>query len=124
MNIIIKESKRKEAIEACDKVINGIEDESISALSALLQCKKIARLVNDYEGMEWLGFEYGGYPIDRNGHILEKAYQVAAAHGRQFTEKDAEGEFHNYVFTELCSELWAFPTQRTSPVSKSITHVA
>ena len=54
------ETKRLQALEACDKVIDGIEDETISVTSALLQCMKIARLVNDAEGQEWLQYEYGG----------------------------------------------------------------
>ena len=55
--------KKTQALEACEKVINGIEDGTISISSALLLCKKIARLVNDQDGMEWLDFELGGYKI-------------------------------------------------------------
>ena len=54
-------SRRAQALEACEKVINGIEDGTITTSSALLQCMKIARLVNDFEAQEWLGYEYGGY---------------------------------------------------------------
>ena len=39
-------TKRLQALEACDKVISGIEDETITVSSALLQCMKIARLEN------------------------------------------------------------------------------
>lgn len=47
---------------ACDKVINGIEDNSIDVATAVLLCKKIARFVNDEEGQRWLEYEYSGYP--------------------------------------------------------------
>ena len=47
-------TKRLQALNACEKVINGIEDGQITTSSALLLCKKIARLVNDVEGQEWL----------------------------------------------------------------------
>lgn len=57
-------NKRNEALIACDKVINGIEDGIITVLSSLLLCKKIARLVNDQEGIEWLNCEYNGYPCN------------------------------------------------------------
>ena len=52
------------ALVACGKVINGIEDETISTSSALLQCSKIARLTNDEEAIIWFQYEYGGYVED------------------------------------------------------------
>ena len=41
--------KIEKALEACEKVLDGIEDGTISVSSALLQCLKIARLLNDEE---------------------------------------------------------------------------
>lgn len=98
-------TKRTQALEACDKVINGIEDGTISVSSSLLLCKKIARLVNDIEGQEWLGYEYGGYPDDGNNHILHRAWLIAAKHGRTYKEKDKNGRIQEYMFSELCGEL-------------------
>ena len=40
-------TKTEKALATCEKVLEGIEDESVSASSALLQCLKIARLIND-----------------------------------------------------------------------------
>lgn len=105
MNIIIKESKKKQAIQACDKVINGIEDGTFSVLSALLQCKKIARLVDDYDGMEWLGYEYGGYPKTDSGNVEAGASLIATYHGRSYKEKDSKGVLQSYIFLDLCSEI-------------------
>ena len=48
-------TKRLQALDACKKIINGIEDNTITTSSALLLCKKVARFVNDLEGQEWLG---------------------------------------------------------------------
>lgn len=99
--------KRKQALEACDKVINGIEDGTIPVSSSVLLCKKIARLVNDIDGQEWLNYEYGGYPRGKKGYILNDAWQIAANHGRSFKEKDNSGKQETYIFTELCGELEA-----------------
>ncbi len=96
-------SKREQALEACEKVINGIEDSTISVSSSLLLCKKIARLVNDTEGQEWLDYEYGGYPND-NG-IPAYAWNIGSRHGRKYSAKDKDGKSHEYMFTELCGEL-------------------
>jgi len=98
-------SKRAQALEACDKVINGIEDGTISVSSSLLLCKKIARLVNDLEGQEWLEYEYGGYPRDDNGYILHDAWQIGVNHGRSYQYVDKDGKRSTHIFTELCGEL-------------------
>lgn len=98
-------TKREQALEACDKVINGIEDGTISVSSSLLLCKKIARLVNDLDGQEWLNYEYGGYPS--NGDVIpQNAWNVGAQHGRKFCNKDT-GKKVDLIFLELCGELEA-----------------
>lgn len=94
-------TKRMQALDACEKVINGIEDGDISTSAALLLCKKIARLVNDIEGQEWLSYEYGGYPTDQEGFITTSAWKLAVNHGRSFLIKDNEQR----IFTDLAAEL-------------------
>ena len=102
-------TKRAQALEACDKVINGIEDETISVSSALLQCMKIARLVNDADGQEWLQYEYGGYPRTEDNHIVHSAWLVAVSHGRSYISDKQQ-----YIFTELASELEGIITSSMS----------
>ena len=94
-------TKRLQALNACEKVINGIEDGQITTSSALLLCKKIARLVNDVEGQEWLSYEYGGYPTTKNGYITDESWRLAVRHGRSFYNKEKELQ----IFTELAAEL-------------------
>lgn len=98
-------NKRHQALEACDKVINGIEDGTINVSSSLLLCKKIARLVNDFEGQEWLNYEYGGYP--NNNGIPQYAWNIGAKHGRMYRSKNKDGKNVEYIFTDLCGELEA-----------------
>ena len=92
--------KIEKALEACEKVLDGIEDGTISVSSALLQCLKIARLLNDEEAILWLQYEYGGYPKDKEGYILKGAWNVGYNKGRGY-QKDGE----KFIFTELAPEL-------------------
>jgi len=78
-----------------------MEDGEITTSSALLLCKKIARLVNDLEGQEWLSYEYGGYPTTKEGYITDESWGLAVRHGRSFYNKDKERR----IFTELAAEL-------------------
>ena len=94
--------KRQQALEACEKVINGIEDGAITVSSSLLLCKKIARLVNDTEGQEWLEYEYSGYPKTNDGYISPAGWRIGCKYGRRYvSDKDKK----DYIFTELSSEL-------------------
>lgn len=88
------------ALQACAKVVDGIEDETISTSSALLQCSKIARLTNDDNAIIWFQYEYGGYPRDMKGNILYDAWKIAYINGRGYIKN---GE--KLIFTELASEL-------------------
>lgn len=95
-------SKRVQALEACEKVINCIEDETVTIASALLQCLKIARLVNDTDAMEWLTYELGGYPRDKDGYLTSSAWNIAVQHGRSFVDKSDK---KTHVFSELAAEM-------------------
>ena len=95
-------TRRIQALEACKKVINGIEDGSVTISSALLQCMKIARLVNDADAMEWLNYELGGYPRDDEGYLTTAAWNIAVHHGRSCVDKKDK---KTYVFTDLAAEL-------------------
>ena len=57
-------TKTENALVACEKVLNGIEDNTITVTSALLLCLKIARLLNDTDAIMWLQYEYGGYILE------------------------------------------------------------
>lgn len=92
--------KIEKAIEACGKVLDGLECESMSISSAMLQCLRIARLTEDEDAILWLQYEYGGYPTVPTGGIEQGAWEIACQRGRQFI-KDKK----TYIFTELASEL-------------------
>lgn len=98
-------AKRIQALDACDKVVNGIEDGTLSISSSLLLCMKIARLVNDQDGLTWLEYEYGGYPRNNEGYIRHDAWLIGAKHARTYREKNKDGKTMEYIFTELCGEL-------------------
>ena len=93
-------TKTENALVACEKVLNGIEDNTITVTSALLLCLKIARLLNDTDAIMWLQYEYGGYPRNKNGYIQKEAWHIAWGKGRGYIEDGKE-----LVFSEIASEL-------------------
>lgn len=95
-------TRRAQALHACEKVINGIEDGTITVSSALLLCMKIARLVNDNEGQEWLSYEHGGYPITEDGHVTQRGWEIGVKYGRSYLDNKDK---NRYIFTDLAAEL-------------------
>lgn len=93
--------KNKQIIEACEKVMDGIEDDKITGSSALLLCQKIARLTNDSDAMIWLNYEAGGYKRTKDGKYIDSsAFKIACIHNRGYVENEKQ-----YIFTELISQL-------------------
>ena len=107
-----KLNKIEKALEACEKVIDGIEDSTITTESALLQCSKIARLTNDEENLIWLQYEYGGYPQNNDGRVISDAWNIAYKKGKL------------YIFTELASELEEKITAQQKAVGNFTTNGA
>lgn len=93
-------TKVEQALIVSEKVLDGIENENISTSSALLQCLRIARLLEDVDAIIWLQYEYGGYPRVDKGNIDKKAFAIACNNGRGYIEEEKE-----LVFLELASEL-------------------
>lgn len=93
-------NKIEKALITCEKVLDGIEDATITTSSALLQCLKIARLLNDQDAILWLQYEYGGYPKNKEGYVENEAWHIAYENGRGYLKEGKE-----YVFLELSSEL-------------------
>lgn len=94
-------TKTEEALEACKKILDGIELGTLAISAAALLCLRIARLLNDTNSIYWLQCETGGYPREANGHIIHKAWEAAYTHGRGSYNKDKQ----QVVFSDLVSEL-------------------
>ncbi|MBD5094474.1 MAG: hypothetical protein HDT26_09365 [Subdoligranulum sp.] len=93
-------NKIEKALNSCERVLDGIEEGTISTSSALLLCLRIARLLNDQNAIIWLQYEYGGYPKTEDGYIEHKAWEIAYNNGRGYISGRDRS-----IFTELASEL-------------------
>ena len=60
----------EQALVTCNQILEGVELGTLSTSSVLLQCLRVARLINDVDAITWLQYEYGGYPQDKKGYIV------------------------------------------------------
>ena len=83
-------TKSEQALEICEKILEGVELQTLSTSSILLLCLRVARLLNDTEALIWLQYENGGYPQTENGNIVSSAWQIAYENGRGSYNKDKQ----------------------------------
>lgn len=94
--------KLQKALELSEEILEKIELGEESLESIALKCLRLARLVNDNEGMEWLQYEIRGYKRSDNGKIDREAYKIAKLHGRSYIDNKDKKE---YIFIELPGEI-------------------
>ena len=111
--------KIEKALVTCEYVLEGIENETLSTSSSLLQCLKIARLLGDSNSVIWLQYEYGGYPKNHEGKIKHSVWEIGFKRGRGFV-KDGK----DYVFAETASELEAKIANKKSAITNFTTQGA
>lgn len=93
-------SKLEEALNLSEEVLNQLEDANIKTSVIALKCLRLARLMDDYESVDWLVCEMEGYKLTKDG-IPPELFELGAKHGRE--RKNDKGE--RIIFTELSSEL-------------------
>jgi len=99
--------KKEEALKLAEEVLTQIELEQISVSSTLLRAKRIARLTNDLEALEWLTYESEGYPRANSGKIEKKAFDIGVAFGRGSFDKDGQQRMFSDSATKLENEIGA-----------------
>ncbi len=101
------EDRLTQASVLSEQILEGLELETLSTASAALRCMRLARLMNDVDGIDWLQYEISGYPRAQGGKkILQSAFDIGYARGR-LRPSSTEDDTKRYIFSELASELEA-----------------
>ena len=93
-------SKLEEALNLSEEILNQLEDANVKTSVIALKCLRLARLMDDYESVDWLVCEMEGYKSTKDG-IPHDLFELGAKHGKE--QKNDKGE--RILFTELSSEL-------------------
>ncbi|MDE6141763.1 MAG: hypothetical protein K2G03_04080, partial [Bacilli bacterium] len=93
-------SKLDEALKLSEEILEQLEDSQIKTSTIALKCLRLARLMDDYESVDWLICEMEGYKGTKNG-IDHELFELGVKHGREQRNKNDE----KVIFTELASEL-------------------
>lgn len=93
-------SKLEEALNLSEEILNQLEDANVKTSVIALKCLRLARLMDDYESVDWLVCEMEGYKSTKDG-IPHDLFELGAKHGRE--QKNGKGS--RILFTELSGEL-------------------
>lgn len=93
-------SKTDEALKLSEEILSQLEDANIKTSVIALKCLRLARLMDDYESVDWLVCEMEGYKSAKDG-ISSDLFELGAKHGRE--RKNDKGK--RILFTELSGEL-------------------
>ncbi|MFD3731464.1 hypothetical protein [Streptomyces sp. NPDC058632] len=77
-------SRRNEALKLSEDLLSDIELTRIPAQDIARKASRLARLIDDFEAIEWLSYEVSGYP--QNG--LDKKSVAAAKRSNRETQND------------------------------------
>lgn len=93
-------SKTDEALKLSEEILSQLEDANIKTSIIALKCLRLARLMDDYESVDWLVCEMEGYKSAKDGNSSD-LFELGAKHGRE--RKNDKGK--RILFTELSGEL-------------------
>lgn len=94
------DSRLEIALNTSEQLLEGMELETITTSSAVMQCLRIARLLSDNAAIKWLQYELQGYARTEDGHIEATAFLTGWKMGRGYYLEKKQ-----YIFIELAPEL-------------------
>jgi hypothetical protein len=95
------ETRRQEALRVAEQLLSDIELAAITPRDAVLRAGRLARLLDDPEAIEWLGYEIRGYPTT----LTPEAAQAARRSARDVLGDDGQTRFWTKAAGTLQAEM-------------------
>lgn len=101
-------NKSAEALELSEEILRNFELSEIPSQHIILKCLRLARLINDFDSLEWLKQEANGYEKTPEGYLTTKSWELTAKSGRRYFEKDEKTKKPvEYAFMETLAVMEA-----------------
>jgi hypothetical protein len=75
--------RTQEALELSEEILRNIELTEIQTQNIILKCLRLARILNDFESVEWLKHEANGFEMNKEGFLTSSAWKAAGRSGRR-----------------------------------------
>lgn len=105
-------SRRQEALELADELLRNIELSQLPPADVARKAYRLARLLDDGDAVDWLGYEAGGYPTGKS--LDAKAWAAAVRSNRVYTNPNDEQRAQTAMLGELQATVDASLAQLAS----------
>lgn len=104
--------RNTEALELSEEILRNFELSEIPNQHIALKCLRLARLINDFDSIEWLTQEVNGIEVDEKGLVTKAGWAAAGKSGRRYFSKDPKDKSSKpknieYAFTEAIAVMEA-----------------
>ncbi|GGA40571.1 hypothetical protein [Paenibacillus physcomitrellae] len=76
--------RTSEALELSEEILRNFELSEIPTQNIVLKCLRLARLINDFESVEWIRYEANGFERKSNGYLTAESWKAATKSGRTY----------------------------------------
>lgn len=102
----MNKKRNEESLNLSEEILRNFELNEIPTQQIILKCLRLARILNDIEGVEWLKQESHGFEKNQEGKLTSKAWEAAARSGRCFFKQNEEfEELSEFAFTETIAVM-------------------
>ncbi|MBE1868588.1 hypothetical protein NSS90_10600 [Bacillus sp. PS93] len=85
-------NRNLEALNLSEEILRNFELNEIPTQHIVLKCLRLARLINDFNAVEWLKYEANGFAINEEGYLTSEAWEACARSGRRFFTDDPKSK--------------------------------
>lgn len=114
-------SRRAEALDLAEELLGDIELSRIAPIDMARRASRLARLLDDTEGMAWLAYEIGGFPQTHEALLEAEAFDAARRSNRVFTNEKGEERVWTTSLGQLGAEVEASRVQLAAAEDKPIS---
>ena len=93
-----------EAIELAEQILKNIELSEISLENIAMKTSRLARILNDFDIVDIMKYEVGGYPSSPNG-VNHRIFELGRRSGRVYKRKNDDNSITEAIYTESISIL-------------------
>jgi hypothetical protein len=106
----MSKDRNNEALNLSEEILRNFELSEIPTQHIVLKCLRLARLINDFESVEWLKQEANGFDTDIKGFMTAIAWKAAGKSGRRYFVDDPESKAQKpkkveRAFTQSIAEM-------------------